>query len=77
MPTRKATANPRHWFLDGTEENLVRETLESLEVPEDPERWLRRLAMLRERLVQERRQALHEQRIMRQHAARRHARGDV
>jgi len=50
----------RDWFVEGSDENLVRETLESLSCYGDPDRWLRRLALLRERLPYERRQALYE-----------------
>lgn len=50
----------RLWFETGGDENLVRETLESLACFDDPDRWLRRLALLRERLPMERSMAVNE-----------------
>ena len=58
--SRRLVEDARDWFVDGSDENLIRETLESLSCHDDPDRWLRRLALLRERLVSERKQALYE-----------------
>lgn len=50
-------ADARTWFEPDTEENLVRETLESLMLLDDPDAWLRRLALLADRLPLERAEA--------------------